>query len=74
MVFTLHLTHTSIKNFLRKERVNRTIEGITGAVLLVFGVRLFSKNKYVDKTRNKKVDYFSFYSLKSATESDFLKV
>ncbi|KZD45298.1 hypothetical protein B4084_3936 [Bacillus cereus] len=28
----------------------------------------FSKNKYVDKTRNKKVDYFSFYSLKSATE------
>ncbi|AGE77633.1 hypothetical protein DF16_orf04205 [Bacillus thuringiensis serovar kurstaki str. YBT-1520] len=35
----------------------------------------FSKNKYVDKTRNKKVDYFSFYSLKSATESGFpLKV
>lgn len=47
MVFALYLANTSIKNFLRKERVNRTIEGITGAVLLVFGVRLFSKNKYV---------------------------
>ena len=30
-----------LRTFLRKERVNRTIEGITGAVLLVFGVRLF---------------------------------
>ena len=47
MVFALYLANTSIKNFLRKERVNRIMEGITGAVLLVFGVRLFSKNKYV---------------------------
>ena len=54
MVFTLHLTHTSIKNFLRKERVNRTIEGITGAVLLVFELDCFSKIN-IDKTRNKKL-------------------
>ena len=55
MVFALYLANTSIKNFLRKERVNRTMEGITGTVLLVFGVRLFFQNKYVDKTRNKKL-------------------
>ncbi|MFK4363910.1 RhtB (resistance to homoserine/threonine) family protein [Bacillus sp. RC55] len=30
-----------LRTFLRKEKVNRTIEGITGTVLLVFGVRLF---------------------------------
>ncbi|MCU5066499.1 MULTISPECIES: LysE family translocator [Bacillus cereus group] len=30
-----------LRTFLRKERVNRTMEGITGTVLLVFGVRLF---------------------------------
>ncbi|HDR7711020.1 LysE family translocator [Bacillus thuringiensis] len=30
-----------LRIFLRKERVNRTMEGITGIVLLVFGVRLF---------------------------------
>ncbi|MEI4830013.1 LysE family translocator [Bacillus sp. FJAT-53711] len=27
--------------FLRKEKVNRTMEGITGTILLVFGVKLF---------------------------------
>ena len=59
MVFTLHLTHTSIKNFLRKERVNRIMEGITGAVLLVFGVRLFFKNKYVYEKKIITIDYFS---------------
>ena len=48
MVFALYLANTSIKNFLRKERVNRIMEGITGTVLLVFGVRLFFQNK--DKT------------------------
>ncbi|MFQ6338009.1 LysE family translocator [Bacillus sp. AF62] len=30
-----------LRTFLRKEKVNRTIEGIIGTVLLVFGVRLF---------------------------------
>lgn len=30
-----------LRTFLRKEKVNRTIEGITGTVLLVFGVKLF---------------------------------
>ncbi|MGS0477948.1 LysE family translocator [Bacillus mycoides] len=30
-----------LRTFLRKEKVNRTIEGITGTVLLAFGVRLF---------------------------------
>ena len=59
MVFTLHLTHTSIKNFLRKERVNRIMEGITGAVLLVFGVRLFFQNKYVYEREIITIDYFS---------------
>ena len=39
--YLLYISNTSIKNFLRKEKVNRTIEGITGTVLLVFGVRLF---------------------------------
>ncbi|MGG2063602.1 LysE family translocator [Bacillus sp. S14(2024)] len=28
-------------NFLRKEKVNRAMEGITGTILLVFGVKLF---------------------------------
>ena len=41
-----------LRTFLRKERVNRIMEGITGAVLLVFGVRYFSKNKYVYEKRN----------------------
>jgi RhtB (resistance to homoserine/threonine) family protein len=30
-----------LRMFLKRERVNRAIEGITGTVLLVFGVRLF---------------------------------
>lgn len=30
-----------LRTFLRKESVNRTIEGVMGAVLLAFGIRLF---------------------------------